>query len=198
MKTVLTSINAIKPYNKNPRNNEDAINEVAQSIKEFGFVQPIVVDKKNTIIIGHTRYLAAKELKLKKVPVIFAVDLSPKKVKALRIADNKVGEIATWNMDFLKGELDGLDNLFTGFGEAEVMNMFDDDGNSLDANEEWEGMPQFEQENAKAFKSIVVHFKDEAALKQFTKKLKCDVAEKTKYIWYPEIEIAHVANNRYK
>lgn len=67
MNIVQTSIKDIKPYHKNPRINDDAVEQVAESIKAFGFQQPIVVDKKSVIIVGHTRYLAAKELKLKKV-----------------------------------------------------------------------------------------------------------------------------------
>lgn len=124
MKIQQVSVKDIKPYNKNPRVNETAVMQVAESIKQFGFQQPIVVDKKNIIIIGHTRLLAAKELKLKKVPVVVADDLSPKKVKALRIADNKTSEFAEWDKDLLKGELEGLDGLFTGFSEAELDSMF--------------------------------------------------------------------------
>jgi len=126
MKIVETPIGKIKPYHKNPRNNENAIDEVAQSIKDYSFVQPIVVDKKNVIIIGHTRFLAAQKLKMRKVPVVFATELTPKQVKALRIADNKVGEIATWNFDFLKDELTGLNNFFTGFEGDELNSILGD------------------------------------------------------------------------
>ena len=128
MKVIETDIKSIKPYPKNPRNNENAIDEVTQSISSYGFVQPIVVDKKNVIVIGHTRYHAALKLKLKKVPVVFATDLSPKKIKALRIADNKVGEIATWDFDLLADELDGLNNFFTGFDGEELNNILGDVG----------------------------------------------------------------------
>lgn len=126
MKTVNTPINKIKPYVKNPRHNQDAIDQVAQSIKNYNFVQPIVVDKKNVIIIGHTRLLAAQQLGMKTVPVVFATDLSPKQVKALRIADNKVGEKATWDFDLLKDELTGLDNFFTGFDGDELNSVLGD------------------------------------------------------------------------
>lgn len=135
MKTVEKNVNDIKPYNKNPRINESAIDQVAQSIKEFGFRQPIVVDKKNVIIIGHTRLLAAKLLGLKKVPVIVADDLTPKKVKALRIADNKTGEFAKWDMNLLKEELNLLDDIFTGFSEAEMDGMFFDSDNDFEGDD---------------------------------------------------------------
>ena len=83
------SPDSIKPYRKNPRINDDAVPEVEQSIASFDFLQPIVVDKKGVIIVGHTRWLAAKALELKEVPVIYATHLTPKQVKAYRIADNK-------------------------------------------------------------------------------------------------------------
>lgn len=98
-------IDKIKPYQNNPRKNEHAIEPVANSIREFGFKQPIVIDKNNTIIAGHTRLLAAKELGLTEVPVIVADDLTPEQVKAYRLADNKTGELAGWDFEQLDIEL---------------------------------------------------------------------------------------------
>lgn len=98
----------IKPYDKNPRNNDDAVAAVAASIKEFGFKQPIVVDKNNIIVAGHTRWKAALDLNLEKVPVIRADDLTEEQVKAYRLADNKVGELANWDFGLLSEELDGI------------------------------------------------------------------------------------------
>ena len=86
------SVEIIKPYENNPRNNLVSIPKVASSIKEFGFLQPIVCDKDGVILAGHTRYEAAKSLGLKTVPVIFAENLSPEQAKAYRLADNKAGE----------------------------------------------------------------------------------------------------------
>jgi DNA modification methylase len=102
------NIKDINPYEKNPRNNKNAIDKVAASIKEFGFKQPIVVDKDMTIIVGHTRYKAAEKLGLAEVPVLIANDLSDEQVKAYRLADNKTGEFAEWDIDLLAGELKGL------------------------------------------------------------------------------------------
>lgn len=96
------------PYDKNPRINDDAVDLVANSIQEFGFKQPIVADKDNVIIAGHTRWKAAKKLGLKQVPVIMADDLTPAQVKAYRLADNKVAEASEWDMDLLADELDDL------------------------------------------------------------------------------------------
>ena len=99
------------PYINNPRNNDDAVDAVASSIKNFGFKVPIVIDGQNEIINGHTRLKAAKKLGLKEVPVIIADDLSPEQIKAFRLADNKVGEIATWDENLLAIELEGLADL---------------------------------------------------------------------------------------
>lgn len=104
----IMDINALKPYPSNPRKNEHAIEPVANSIREFGFKQPIVVDKNNTIIAGHTRLLAAKELGLTEVPVIVADDLTPEQVKAYRLADNKTGELAGWDFEQLDIELGNI------------------------------------------------------------------------------------------
>ncbi|EGO2614846.1 ParB N-terminal domain-containing protein [Enterococcus faecalis] len=99
------------PYEKNPRHNEDAITAVAKSIEKFGFKVPIVVDAFNVIVNGHTRLKAAKYLGLKEVPTIIADDLTPEQIKAFRLADNKVGEIATWDEELLNAELDELADL---------------------------------------------------------------------------------------
>lgn len=99
------------PYEKNPRHNEDAITAVAKSIKKFGFKVPIVVDASNVIVNGHTRLKAAKYLGLKEVPTIIADDLTPEQIKAFRLVDNKVGEIATWDEELLNAELDELADL---------------------------------------------------------------------------------------
>lgn len=101
-------ISDIRPYEKNPRKNDDAVQSVANSIKEFGWKQPIVVDKDGVIIAGHTRYKAAKRLKLSTVPVVYADDLTEEQVKAYRLADNKTGEASTWDLDLLRDELDGI------------------------------------------------------------------------------------------
>ena len=98
----------IKPYERNPRKNDDAVKYVKQSIKEFGFKVPIVLDKDNVIVAGHTRYKASKELGLKEVPCIVADDLTDEQIKAFRIADNKVGEIAEWDEDLLAIEMDDI------------------------------------------------------------------------------------------
>ena len=133
MQVKTVSIDQIKPYENNPRNNDDAVDAVANSIKEFGWQQPIVVDNGGVIIAGHTRYKAAKQLKLKEVPIVVADNLTEEQVNAYRLADNKSGELATWNDDELQEELDKiLDIDMTDFGfdletELEDDEVIDDD-----------------------------------------------------------------------
>ena len=100
------AVDAVTPYEKNPRKiPQEAIDRVAASIKEFGFKQPIVVDKDMVIIVGHTRLLAAKKLGYETVPVLVASDLSPEKARAYRLADNKTNEFTDWDFETLQEEL---------------------------------------------------------------------------------------------
>lgn len=108
MEIKMVKVDDLKPYENNPRFNDDAVEYVAKSIKEFGFKVPIVLDKNNVIVAGHTRYKASMELGLKEVPCIVADDLSEEQIKAFRLADNKVSEQASWNYDLLDLELDDI------------------------------------------------------------------------------------------
>ena len=123
-------INEIVPYKNNPRKNDKAVEIVANSIKQFGFKNPIILDKNNEIIAGHTRLKAAIKLNLKEVPVIWADDLTEDQVKAFRIMDNKSHEFSDWDINLLKGELHDLEDtdfLFsTGFNSEEIGDIFDD------------------------------------------------------------------------
>lgn len=101
-------IDKVKPYARNPRNNDDAVTATAASIREFGWQQPIVVDKEGVIIVGHTRLKAAHKLGLAKVPVTVASGLTDEQVRAYRLADNKTGELAEWDFDLLNNELDDI------------------------------------------------------------------------------------------
>ena len=122
MKIVNKKVEELKPYANNPRFNDDAVEYVAKSIKEFGFKVPIVIDKKGVIVAGHTRYKAAIELGLDEVPCIVADDLTDEQIKAYRLADNKVSDYSIWNNVALLEELEDLKDLdiFTGFKESEL------------------------------------------------------------------------------
>ena len=111
MQIELRSIEDIHPYDKNPRHNDQAVDAVAASLREFGFRQPIVVDAAGVIIVGHTRWKAAQKLGLAKVPVHVATDLSEAQIKAYRLADNQTGNIATWDMELLPIELADLQGM---------------------------------------------------------------------------------------
>lgn len=129
-KITLMALADITPYENNPRNNEEAVEKVANSIKEFGFNQPIVVDKDNVIIVGHTRYLAAHELGLTEAPVIVSGNLSDEQARAYRLADNKTGELAGWDFEKLALELEQIEDINMsdfGFVEGSDLDINDDD-----------------------------------------------------------------------
>ena len=116
MRILSISIDKVKPYENNPRYNDEAVDAVMASIKEFGFKVPIVIDKDNVIVTGHTRYKASKKLGLKTIPCIRADDLSEDQIKAFRVADNRVAEIAEWDFDKLAIEMDEIDLDMSVFG----------------------------------------------------------------------------------
>ena len=116
MKIKQMRISELKPYPKNPRINDGAVDAVAASIREFGWKQPLVVDKDGVIVAGHTRYKAAQKLGIEEVPVVVADDLTPEQVKAYRLADNKTAELAEWDFAKLDEELAELDFDMSEFG----------------------------------------------------------------------------------
>lgn len=126
MEVKLWKIRDVKPYEKNPRRNDSAVDAVAASIQEFGWKQPIVVDKDGIIIAGHTRYKAAKKLKMKDVPVVVADDLTEEQVRAYRLADNKTGELAGWDFSALEEELSEFTKIgMEQFGFSQDESVFD-------------------------------------------------------------------------
>lgn len=128
MQSVLWNIADVKPYERNPRQNDAAVDAVAASIREFGFRQPIVVDGDGTIVVGHTRYKAALKLGLETVPVHVADDLTPDQARAYRIADNKTSDLSDWDWELLPAELATLETQFDwhtfGFEQDELDRLF--------------------------------------------------------------------------
>ena len=120
MKIIEKKLSELTPYANNPRLNDGAVDAVAASIKAFGFKVPLVVTADGVIVAGHTRLKAAQKLGLKTVPCIVADDLTPEQIKAFRLADNKVGELADWDFEKLDLELEELDFDMTPFGFDEV------------------------------------------------------------------------------
>lgn len=143
MQIIYKNIDHIKPYPNNPRNNDNAVDAVAASIEEFGFKQPIIIDANNEIIAGHTRLKAAKKLGYEDVPCILADDLTPEQVKAYRLADNKVAELASWNFEILDSELLDIEDIdmdmFGNWGLEEIdfgnLDQYTDEENSEEYGE---------------------------------------------------------------
>ena len=133
-------IGQIRPYPKNPRKNDRAVKTVAESLEQYGFQQPIVVDKEHVIIVGHTRYRAAQSLGLKDVPVLVAKELTEKQAQAYRLMDNRSNENARWDDGMLLEELQTMLSDITiqdasyqsGFTESELNALFRDDRDQLD------------------------------------------------------------------
>ena len=105
IKIIYKPTDKIVPYENNPRLNDEAVEPVANSIKQFGFKVPIIIDSSNVIVAGHTRLKAAKQLGMDKVPCIIASDLTEEQIKAFRLADNKVSEFSSWDYEKLEEEL---------------------------------------------------------------------------------------------
>jgi site-specific DNA-methyltransferase (adenine-specific) len=125
MEIIIRKTDELIPYINNPRNNKNAVDKVASSIKEFGFKVPVIIDRDNVIVTGHTRLLAAQKLGIAEIPCILADDLTPAQIKAFRIADNRVSEFSEWDEEMLKTEFEELGELdfdlgLTGFGEDEI------------------------------------------------------------------------------
>ena len=198
-------IEKLIPYHNNPRKNQD-VDKVASSLSEYGFQQPIVVDKKLVVIVGHTRLLGAKKLGLKKVPVLIA-DLSEAKARGYRIADNRIAEDANWDYDLLKLEIDllkeinfNIDEL--GFEEQELETIIfqnnHDSRDWLDTEEHWQDMPSFEHTDQSPHRSLTINFVNQDAVDKFFQLIKQDYTEKTKYVWFPSIQKKVVKDKYYE
>ena len=133
LKIVDMAVDVLNPYENNPRKNEAAVDKVAESIREFGFKVPIIIDKNNVIVAGHTRLKAAQKIGLNTVPVIMADDLTDEQIKAFRLADNKTGEFAEWDFEKLETELEGIEDIdMSAFG----FSIPDDEGEEEDEGED--------------------------------------------------------------
>lgn len=223
----------LKPYEKNARvHSADQIEKLATSIREYGFANPILVDKDYGVIAGHGRLEAAKKLRLDQVPIIILDYLSDKQKRALILADNRIAEDARWDFGVLKDELGDLEDLELdlsdmGFTDAELDSLLSEideppatakpqipAGVTVSAEQleppesvdvptapsaatEWRGMPEFKQEDKTPYRTIHVHFKSETEVRNFALLVKQSITEKTRYLWYPYIEIETLADKAY-
>lgn len=235
---IVRSVTDLVPYIGNSHTHSEAqVAQIAASIKEFGFTNPVLIDDLNMIIAGEGRVLAAKKLKIAAVPCVVLAGLTEVQKAAYVIADNKLVLNAGWDEDMLQAELSCLAGLnydfnLTGFSEVEIAALVEDAdadseelaGDTVDtdtdteetgeaeptikvsptqpetakpktgqpeAQDAWQGMPEFNQPEAGPFRTINVHFKEQAAVDAFAKLIGQKLTDRTKWVWYPEV--VHVA-----
>ncbi len=200
----IKKLNDLTYYDKNSRvHTDEQLDQIIASINEFGFTNPILIDENNMIIAGHGRATAAQKMSLDEVPCILVEDLTDDQKKAYIIADNKLALNASWDLELLKMEVSELieidfDTGLFGFSENELKSlMLEREQGTNDPNKEWSGMPQFNQNDEQAFRSIVLHFKDSDGINNFAKLINQTITDKTRYIWFPFIEIGRAANKEY-
>lgn len=188
---VIKQIVDLVPYLKNARVHDDAqVNLIADSIREFGFNNPILLDGKNGVIAGHGRLMAARKLKMTEVPCIELAHLSDTQRRAYILADNQLATKSGWDAILLREEINSLvdenfDISMIGFNDAELSQYI---GNTTSEDPEalWKGMPEYNQEDKMAHRTLFVHFRNDEDFAAFMKLTQQEATEKTKYIWYPE------------
>ena len=192
------------PYARNSRTHSDAqVAQIAASIREFGWTNPVLIDGEGGIIAGHGRLLAARQLGLDEVPCIVLDHLSDNQKRALVLADNKLALNAGWDSEMLRLEVADLreadfDVTLAGFSDEDLVAIsLERQHGVTDPNAEWEGMPEFSQQDKTAFRSIPIHFKDQAAVDEFAAMVEQKITDRTRFIWFPQIEIETYADKRY-
>ncbi len=186
-------VSTLIPYANNAReHSEEQVSQIAASIKEFKFNNPVLVDKTHGIVAGHGRVLAAKKLGLETVPCIRLDHLSEAEKKAYIIADNKIADNSEFNKTTLIKEIQQLsvqdiDLSVLGFTDIEILPMVDPNI-VIDPLSEWKDMPEYDQKSLKSYKSIIVHFETKQDMVNFAKNNAKKVTETTKFIWFPEQE----------
>lgn len=194
------------PYIRNSRTHSDfQVTQIAGSINEFGFTNPVLVDEKNMIIAGHGRVKAAQLLNILEIPCIRLKNLTDTQKRAYVLADNKLALNAGWDNELLKIEIQDLqfekyDLHITGFNDAEIANALADGLNTEENNpeEEWQDMPEFKQEDETSWRRIIVHFENQDDLDKFEMLVQQNITDKTKSIWYPRQERMDTESKRYE
>jgi hypothetical protein len=179
-------VSELLPSAYNSRTHSDQqILQIANSIKEFGFLVPVLIDQKDSIIAGHGRVLAAKNLEMETVPCIQVSHLSEVQKRAYIIADNKLTELGGWDKDILLQELNFLDTEgfkveMTGFDISMILPPVDDN------LAEYVGMPEYNNEHQLGMRHLIVHFNSNEAVDDFAKLVNQSITDRTRFIWYPE------------
>ena len=169
MEIIYKKVGDLIPYEKNPRNNTKAVKYVAKSIEEFGFKVPLVIDRDNVVVCGHTRLMATKQLGIEEVPCIVADDLTDEQIKAFRLADNKVAEQSEWDIGLLNEELDDILNV--------DMSDFGFDIFSMDDLEEMEGYNSEEDDREHFSKTFVFPIEKKKQIICYLKKHQNEIVE---------------------
>jgi hypothetical protein len=200
LEIIYRAVDDLIPYARNSRTHSAAqVSEIAGSIREFGFTNPVLVDEKGTIIAGHARVLAARQLAMPQVPTIALAHLSETQRRAYVIADNRLALNAGWDSEMLRAEMIALDEAefdvaLTGFSQLEIEAFY---GEPVAADDQWNGMPEFEHEDQTSAHRVIVHFASTADLAAFAQLVGQTVTEHTRSIWYPKAEIGRYADKRY-
>ena len=169
MEIIYKKVRDLIPYEKNPRKHDKAVKYVAKSIEQFGFKQPIIIDRDNVVVCGHTRLMATKRLGIEEVPCIVADDLTDEQIKAFRLADNKVAEQAEWDIGLLNEELDDILNV--------DMSDFGFDIFSMDDLEEMEGYNSEEDDREHFSKTFVFPIEKKKQIICYLKKHQNEIVE---------------------
>ena len=204
MKIKSRSIASLSPYDRNARvHSPEQIEQIAESIREFGFTNPILVTEDGMVVAGHGRLEAAKIVGCKEVPTLtVGADWSPEKVRAYVLADNQIALNSSWDKSLLAVELEeldstGIDLASLGFSDADLAKFLSEPVSANDPMAEWNGMPEFALEDKTAFRTLPVHFKDQEAVDAFAKLIGQKITEKTRFVHFPETEIETYADKRY-
>jgi hypothetical protein len=203
-------LDSLRPYERNARQHPpEQIAQIAASMREFGFTIPILVDEAGLLIAGHGRVLAARQLvkegrdEFSTVPVMTAAGWTDTQRRAYTLIDNRLGETSSWDSILLGSELgelsalDAIDLSALGFDDLFVSGLSAPSAGDIDPLAEWRGMPEFEQNNKQAFRSIPVHFKDEKAVRDFAEAIRQKITDRTRFVWFPETEIETYIDKRY-
>lgn len=194
-------LDGLIPYARNSRTHSpEQVGQIAASIREFGWTNPILIDETGSIIAGHGRVLAAQKLGADEVPTITLAGLTDAQKRAYVIADNKLALNAGWDEAMLKLEIEdlkaeGFDLDLTGFDPNEIDRYLGEV--AADPEAEWEGMPDFESENERPYRTLLVHFEGESAAQEFGRLIGQPLTDKTKYVWHPKQVKIETADLRY-
>lgn len=177
-------ISDLQPYEYNARiHGEEQIQALQASIKQFGFIGVVKIDEKNMILSGHGVIEALKRLGLTKVPCIRKVGLTDDEKSAFLHTDNKISELSIWDFDVLREDFSRISIDMKQFGFDNIM----EEVSEINFEEAWQGMPEFEQDDATGCRKIIVHFKDWKDVNEFAKLVNQKITDKTKSIWYPAV-----------